>query len=342
MVTIKDIARALGVSPSTVTRALAGNTRISAETIRRVRERAEAMGYVADSSARAMQSGTSALVGLLMPDIQNNFYATMARAAAGHCRRQGFQLVLSITEDDPQLEEAQIRALVGARCAGTLIVPTARMSSTSQRLLSGVPKVQLIRRSGTLQASGFGFDDRKALATACGLLLDLGHRSIGLLVGNDDLDTAQARRAGYLDAYEARGIEPDAKLIRPGSPRSGHGREATAELLRGPDTPTAIIAAGAALTDGMLDAIAGLPREAQAGVSLLGFGDNPAFGWWQGGGLTTISLPLENIVTAACERLFESTADRSVDSNAHGFTVLETGLILRGSTRPMAAQSAPS
>ena len=111
MVTIKDIARSLGVSPSTVTRALAGHGRISAETIRRVRECAEAMGYVADSSARAMQSGTSALIGLLMPDIQNNFYSTMARAAAGLCRRRGFQMVLSVTEDDPRLEEEQIRAL---------------------------------------------------------------------------------------------------------------------------------------------------------------------------------------------------------------------------------------
>ncbi len=338
MVTIKDIARALGVSPSTVTRALAGNTRISAETIRRVRERADAMGYVADSSARAMQSGTSSLVGLLMPDIQNNFYATMARAAAKHCRRLGFQLVLSVTEDDPQLEEEQIRALVGARCAGALIVPTAQISSTSQRLLSAVPKVQLIRRSTALQASGFGFDDRKALSTACGFLLDLGHRRIGLLVGDENLDTAQARRAGYIDAYNARGMEPNANLIRPGPPRAGHGREASAELLRGPGAPTAIIAAGSALTEGMLDTIANQTGEAHAGISLLGFGDNPAFRWWRGGGLTTISLPLDDVVTAACERLFESIGKRSGESGDCSFTALETGLILRGSTRPVTAE----
>ena len=153
MVTIKDIARSLGVSPSTVTRALAGHGRISAETVRRVRECAEAMGYGADSSARAMQSGTSALIGLLMPDIQNNFYSTMARAAAVLCQRRGFQMVLSVTEDDPRLEEEQIRALVGARCAGTLIVPTAQMTLASQRLLSTVPKVQLVRRSASSRAS---------------------------------------------------------------------------------------------------------------------------------------------------------------------------------------------
>jgi len=337
MVTIKDIARALGVSPSTVTRALAGNPRISAATIRRVRERAEAMGYVADSSARAMQSGTSSLVGLLMPDIQNNFYSTMARAAAQHCLRQGLQLVLCVTEDDPRLEEEQIRALVGARCAGALIVPTAQMSSASQGLLSNVANVQMVRRTGSLQSSGFGFDDRKALSTACGYLLDLGHRRIGLLVGDAELDTAQARRAGYIDAYEARGIDSNPNLIKPGPPRARHGREATVHLLHGPDTPTAIIAAGSALTEGMLDAVADQHEDGLTELSLLGFGDNPAFRWWRGGGLTTVSLPLEDIVSAACNRLFELIKNRSSEQSECSFTAFETGLILRGSTRPETA-----
>ena len=334
MVTIKDIARALGVSPSTVTRALAGNPRISAATIRRVRERAEAMGYVADSSARAMQSGTSSLVGLLMPDIQNNFYSTMARAAAQHCLSQGLQLVLCVTEDDPKLEEEQIRALVGARCAGALIVPTAQMSSASKGLLSNVANVQMVRRTGSLQSSGFGFDDRKALSTACGYLLDLGHRRIGLLVGDAELDTAQARRAGYIDAYEARGIDSNPNLIKPGPPRARHGREATAHLLQGPGTPTAIIAAGSALTEGMLDAVADQYEDGPTELSLLGFGDNPAFRWWRGGGLTTVSLPLEDIVSAACNRLFELIKNRSSEQSECSFTAFETGLILRGSTRP--------
>jgi LacI family transcriptional regulator, galactose operon repressor len=341
MVTIKDIARALGVSPSTVTRALAGNPRISAATIRRVRERAEAMGYVADSSARAMQSGTSSLVGLLMPDIQNNFYSTMARAAAQHCLSQGLQLVLCVTEDDPKLEEEQIRALVGARCAGALIVPTARMSSASQGLLSNMANVQLVRRSGSLQSSGFGFDDRKALSTACGYLLDLGHRRIGLLVGDAELDTAQARRAGYLDAYDARGLDSNPNLIKPGPPRTRHGREATVQLLQGSDTPTAIIAAGSALTEGMLDAVADQHDDRLTDLSLLGFGDNPAFRWWRGGGLTTVSLPLEDIVSAACNRLFELIKNRSSEQSECSFTAFETGLILRGSARPETADLTP-
>jgi DNA-binding LacI/PurR family transcriptional regulator len=339
MVTIKDIARALGVSPSTVTRALAGNERISAETIRRVRERAEAMGYVADSSARAMQSGTSALIGLLMPDIQNNFYSTMARAAAERCRRRGFPMVLSVTEDDPTLEEEQIRALVGARCAGTLIVSTPQVTSASQRLLSNVPKVQLVRQSPSLKASGFGFDDRKAIASASGYLLDLGHRRIALLAGDEGLDTAKARRGGYSDAFVARDLEADANLVRSGPPRARYGRDATSELLSSPGTPTAIIAAGSALTEGMLDAVSEHFGSSTPGISLVGFGDNPAFRWWNGSGLTTVSLPLEETVAAACDRLFASIDNRSDQADDTSFTALETGLILRGSTHPATANN---
>lgn len=337
MVTIKDIARAVGVSPSTVTRALAGSSRISAATVRRVKECAASLGYVADSSARAMQSGKSTLVGLLMPDIQNNFYATMARTAAEHCRRRGFQLVLSVTEDDPQAEEEQIRALVSARCAGTLIVPTANTHPTSCKLLSSVPTVQLVRRSDALHAKGFGINDHKALESACGYLLDLGHRKIGLLAGNDDLHTARQRKAGFIDAFRSRGIEPDLTLLLQGSPRAQHGRTAATDLLSRPVAPSALIAAGAALTEGMLDATSEHFGTASPTVSLLGFGDNPAFRWWQGGGLSTVSLPLGEITSAACEQLFERIGGKAEGATDDRFTLFETGLVLRSSTQRHAA-----
>ena len=336
MVTIKDIARALGVSPSTVTRALAGNRRISAETIRRVREQAEAMGYVVDAAARAMQSGTSALVGLLLPDIQNSFYATMARTAAEHCRRRGYQLVLSVTEDDAKVEEQHVRALIGARCAGVLLVPTGRISEPSCRLLSAVPRVQLVRRAEALNAAGFGIDDRRALATACGYLLDLGHRRIGLLVGDDSLDTARARRAGFLDAFAARGLSPDLALIRTGPPRAAHGRQGTAGLLATDPMPTAVVAAGAALSEGMLDAVAAHAGDSAPAVSLLGFGDNPAFRWWRGDGLSAITMPIAEIAAAACECLFGQIAAPAGAEASPPFATLDTALVLRGSTCPPA------
>ncbi len=336
MVTIKDIARALGVAPSTVTRALSGSNRIGAETVRRVRAQAEAMGYVVDSSARAMRTGRSALVGLLLPDIQNGFYAAMAHVAAEYCRHRGYQLVLSLTGDDPEREEAHIRELVGARCAGILLVPSGGLHPTSAQLLSGVPAVQLVRHCTAVNAVGFGVDDRKALSVACGYLLDLGHRRIGLLMGPETLDTARARREGFLDAYARRKLKADESLIRPGPPRAQQGAEATACLLDAPVVPSAIIAAGSALTDGMLEAVAGRFGADRPPVSLIGFGDSAAYRWWHGEGLTSIALPIPEMVAAACKCLFERIDCPGGGRLGGSFTALDTALVLRGSARPLA------
>ncbi len=330
-VTVKDIARELGVAPSTVTRALAGSSRISPATVRRVREQAEAMGYVADTTARAMQRGTSALIGLLVPDIQNRFYATMARRIADQCRRHDHQLVLAVTEDDPGLEAEHVRALVGARCAGVLSVPSPGIKQATCALLNSIPTIQLIRHHQGITSDGFGIDDVHALRTATRYLLDLGHARIGLLCGGDDLDTAQARRSGYEQAHLERHVALDPELVRVGEPRAEQGRAATARLLSQPRPPSAIVAAGAALTEGLLDAVSGHEAKMNGIPSLIGFGDQAALRWWQGGGLTTLDLPLEEVADAAAERLFELIASGATATPS--FRRFEARIILRGSTR---------
>src|SRR5688572_26647051 len=94
-VKLKDLAAALGLSVSTVARALAGSPRIGKATSERVRAEARQQGYVADLAARAMRQGTASLVGFIAPDLQNEFYATAARAVSAHCQERGLQLVLA-------------------------------------------------------------------------------------------------------------------------------------------------------------------------------------------------------------------------------------------------------
>ena len=332
-VTIKDIARALGVAPSTVTRALAGSSRISAETVRRVRQTAEAMGYVADSAARAMRSGRSALVGLLIPDIQNHFYATMARTVARSCQARGHQLVLSMTEDDPAIEEQHVRALAGARCAGVLLVPTVGPTPDTRRLLSGLSVVQLIRRQADLAADGFGIDDEGAIHSATGYLLDLGHRRIGFVCGHGSLDTAVARRAGYERALRERGIDLDPGLVEAGEPRVAHGREAVGRLMALTEAPSALLAGGAALTEGLLDGVSARAGGRASDLAVVGFGDAAALRWWPGGGLTTVALPIDQVADAGCRRLFEGIDQGRTAPDTPAFVRFETSMVLRGSAR---------
>ena len=105
----------LGVSVSTVGRSLADRPEISDATKARVRELAEAHGYVAHSAARSMRTGHSSLIGLIVPDVRNDFYGAAAMALAKCCEDAGFQLVLAATQDDPDSELRQVRGMVEAR-----------------------------------------------------------------------------------------------------------------------------------------------------------------------------------------------------------------------------------
>ena len=126
MVTIKHIAQHLGVAASTVARALSQDTRISAATRARVAQAAQELGYVAHSAARQMRSQRSHLVGLVIPDVLNAFYSTAAQAISQSFDEAGYQLVLCISEDRPEVEMRQVRSLAEARVDGIVWVPTAR------------------------------------------------------------------------------------------------------------------------------------------------------------------------------------------------------------------------
>src|ERR1700730_12894095 len=123
-VTILDIAKCLDISHTTVSRAIAGHEHISEETKRRVKQAVRQMGYVPNASARTMRGQRSSVIGLIIPDVQNDFYATVAKIVADNLAAHAMQLMLSVTEDDPDRELRELRALTEARPSGVIIVPT--------------------------------------------------------------------------------------------------------------------------------------------------------------------------------------------------------------------------
>src|ERR1700689_4511908 len=152
MITIKDIAARLGVANSTVGRALSNHPHISDEMKEKVRAVARELGYVSHSGAQMMRGRPSTLIGLIIPDIENDFYATMAKSLAEQCTLDGCQLVLSVTEDDAAIEAQHVRALVRARAAAAVIVPAQATKAETVAMLKMLPVVQLIRRSPAIES----------------------------------------------------------------------------------------------------------------------------------------------------------------------------------------------
>lgn len=296
-VTMKHLARILGVSVSTVGRSLADRPEISAAMKARVRELAEQSGYVAHSAARSMRVGHSSLIGLIVPDIRNDFYGSSAMALAKCCEAAGFQLVLAVTQDDADSELRQVRGLIEARAAGVVIALSPAPRRETLTLLARVPAVELIREVAGGAKAWFGIDDLHGIETATGHLLDLGHRRIGYIGGQEGLSTGRERLAGYRAAYAKAGLKVAPDLVCLGAPDAAFGDKALDDLWSGEKKPTAVITAGAELTVGALDAIGrlgiGVPRQ----LSVVGFGDAPWFRWW-GPGLTTMALPVYDLAYA--------------------------------------------
>lgn len=333
MTTAKDLAASLGLSVSTVGRALSDDPRISAKTKARVVRAAEDVGYVANRAARMMRGASSDIVGVVVPDISNGFYATIAHALSETLARNHHQLMLGETADDPTAELRQVRGFVAAQVAGAIVVPTAQPAPATVRLLGTLPHVQLLRRSALLGPQWFGIDDEQCLRTATEHLTGLGHRRIAFVGGTADLSTGAARQRGYREGLAAAGVPVDPALVELGPPSSvEHGRRAVTRLLDRADPPTGIVTGSVHATGGVLEALlergSGVPGE----VSVVGFGDEAGWSWW-GPGLTTVALPVQQLATACALWLLDRLAKPVGDADVAPFSSVSPGVLtVRGST----------
>jgi len=333
MVTIKDIAARLGVSASTVGRALADDPRISSGMKQKVQEVADDIGYVANRAARMMRGVSSNLVGLIVPDIRNNFYSTIAHALSKCIEQDGFQLTLSETDDDRAVELRHVRELLSANVAGMIMVPSAKPLPETVRLLKAVPHIQLLREHSSLGDQWFGMDDPKALSLAVEHLLGLGHKRIAYIGPSTELPTGAARVKGYRDALAAAKCW-DAKLEMCGAPSSAEfGAESLRRLLALPKAPTALVLGAVQHTHSVLDECMARGLRVPGELSIVGFGDEAGFGWWRDG-LTTISLPVSEMATS-CGLWFLHQLRQRPAAMPRYRSVSAPSLVVRGSTRAL-------
>ncbi|WP_406278628.1 LacI family transcriptional regulator [Nocardia sp. NBC_00881] len=335
MITTRDIAEHLQLSVSTVGRALADDHRISEQTKFRVRQAAAEMGYVANRAARMMRGAASNVVGLVIPDIRNSFYSTIAHELSKDMETQGFQLILSETDDDRMVELRHLRELSASRVAGIIIVPTARPHSESGKLLQTIPHVQLLRKHSSLGAQWFGVDDFEAMRQATTHLVEQGHTRIGYVGGSAELPTGAERLKGFRSALSEGHLPSRASRIELGPPSSiEHGRQAVRRLLTARSAPTAIALGSIQLTLGTLEELHRMGVRVPGDLSVVGFGDEPGFSWW-GPGLTTIGLPIQ-AVAAGCGLWLMRRLSTKPDDDTPYTSVSPGALIVRGSTAPPA------
>lgn len=333
MVTAREIAKSVGVSVSTVGRALADDPRISDDTKAKIRKAADRAGYAGNTAARIVRGAASNLIGLLVPEVSNDFYSTIAQALSDVCGRHGYRLVLSLTRDDRDDEVRNIRELVAAQAAGIIIVPTPSPKRASLQLLRQMPHVQLLRRVDGLENVWFGIDDENSIREAVAHVAGLGHRRIAYLGGEASLSTGVSRRDGFLRGCQNSGLAPENCLVRVGAPTREFGRAALEDVMASNDPPTAVISGAFNVTIGIIEWIEARGWNDQM-PSIVGFGDPEWFAWWHGG-LTTIRPPVENLATSCALWFLDQLRDRQNKKTplAVHNSVVGSTLVVRNTTR---------
>jgi len=210
-VTLSDVARAAGVSPITVSRALRGERAVDPELVARARAAARKLGYVPDPAARALASQRSTHVAVLIPMLSNSLFVDLLEAVQRTLRRAGYTALIGITHYDPSEEEQLLREQLAHRPAGLLVTGLDRNEATRALIeRDGVPCVHLMETSDAPGIHCVGLSQLDAAAAMTRHLLERGRRRIAFAAAQLDPRTLQ-RLAGWRQALDAAGVY-DARL----------------------------------------------------------------------------------------------------------------------------------
>ncbi len=324
-VTLADVAREAGTSQSTASRALNGRGYVSSAARERLLAAADRLGYVPNASARTLKQRTSRVVGVVVSDLRNEFYARLATAVEQTLREAGYQMVLLSDNSDSAQEIAGIRTFVAMRAAGVIMTP-AGADVASLLAQHGIALVEVDRRLADVPCDAVVVDNERGAREATAHLLALGHRRVALLVPETGWTSDAGRVLGYRAAHADAGVPVDEALIaslEPGDPDADDRISAVVDR-----APSAIFAANNVLAEQAWHLLRArglrLPRD----MSLVAFDDVP---WMEmvSPGITAVAQPTAELGRRAATLLLRRAAD---PVSAPVVECLAPTLVVRGST----------
>lgn len=300
MVTSHDVARLAGVSQPTVSRALRDNPKVSEETKQRVRDAARALGYVPSEVGRALSSGRTRRIGLLLTDLNNQFYPHVIAPMHHELEALGYQLVLQTETSD---SAAVVERLLANGLDGVLLATTTLDSLLPARLKDrGVPMVYFNRVSNAVDADRVIVDPSHGLREVADAIVSLGHRRVAAIFGPRNTSTGERREIALREALEDHGVSIGARYSHRGPFDFDTGFTAASTMLTLVDPPTVLVCGNDVVALGALNAARQLGVEVPTEVSVVGFDDLPIASWpiVQ---LTTVAFDLGGMARAAASLL---------------------------------------
>jgi LacI family transcriptional regulator len=332
-VTIFDVARASGVSYSTVSRVLTGFAFVKESTRQKVIATAHRLGYVANLQARTLAGGKSNLISMLVPSLDNGYVNVISQSVDEELSRFGYDLMVYTTHHKKGKEAQFVNTLTGGLSDGLLLmVPLIDHEAQEVNYLELLrqrqfPYVLIDQMDEHKQSTVVDSTNWRGSYEATRYLIELGHWRIGFITGIMAIHSAGERLAGYKAALREAKMKVNETLIVEGDFHTTGGYKATQILLEQRPRPTAIFASNDMSAFGAMDAIRHAGLKIPKDISVIGFDDIPQASTTYPK-LTTVRQPLHELGSLAVKLLLEQIS--SPESKPKQVT-LETSLIVRDS-----------
>ncbi|RYU77193.1 LacI family DNA-binding transcriptional regulator [Hymenobacter persicinus] len=339
-VTIKDIARALNLSTSTVSRALRGSYEINPETKRLVMEYAERLNYRPNPIALSLKGSASRAIGIIVPQIANYFFSQAINGIEAIAYNRGYHVIIFQTHESYDREVLNIQQAVSRRVDGLLISLSSETSDVThlkELQAQGMPIVLFDRVSADLEATQVVADNFKGAFDATEHLIQAGRRRIAHLTIPPWLSITQERLAGYRAALEKHGIPYDENLVRYGTFGPDEVGPMVDELMALTPRPDAFFTASDRLAAGCLAALQQRKVAIPDDIALIGF-TNMNVAELLSPPMSTVVQPAQQIGHVAAERLID-LIERKHRALPIDTVRIPTELIIRESTGPVASKA---
>ena len=273
--TILDIAREAGVSKSTVSLVLQGSGLIRPETAVRVRKAIDDVGYVYNRGAANLRKAHSNVIGMVINDLTNPFFAEMAVGIERVFQSAGFVSFIANTAENPVRQEEVLKSLMEQDVAGLIVSPAHGTSRDAFRRIetANIPVVFVMRRLAESRIPAITPDNRRGAALATMHLIGKGHRRLAFFGGYADMSVCQERLGGFLEACDVNGIGPDDRLVLEGETNRKGGMACLETALGTAEPPTAALCFNDAVAFGAILGLRKRGLEPGADFAVVGFDD---------------------------------------------------------------------
>ena len=328
--TLSEVAQVAQVSPMTASRAINNRSGVSRETRDHVLKVAADLGYVVNRAAQKLSGGRSHIIGVIATDLENQYTSALIASTSEAAWEAGYETLIYSHVEREKRPSGSVMQLLRQISDGVIAVLPLEFGYLGELASIHIPVITVDHRGEHAEFPSVATDCYEGARTAVRHLIDLGHRRIAYIAGDERLASARDRRRAYIETMAQHGLGFDSSLIVAGDFTQNRGFEATTELLSLANPPTAIFAANDLSAFGAIAAIREAGWRVPDDISVVGFDDIPAAAQFFPA-LTTVRQPLHQIGRSAVNTLLALIAGIEPASPQ---VTLPTDIVIRATTAP--------